>query len=171
MKIGDILVKKSKIAGRGIFATKSYKKKEFVFQPIGRIVHARNVNWPSLGKKEYNYLQISAWKYLVPQDLRLKCTNHSCNPNLGVKILEDKISLVAIKPIKKGQELTFDYSTTMLEEWDEKKMKCNCGSKNCRKEIGDFRNVPKKIRIKYIRLGVVPQYILDNLERKPPIEK
>ena len=54
--------------------------------------------------------------------------NHSCNPNCGIK---DKMKLVAIKSIKKDEEITFDYATLKLRI----KMQCQCGSPNCRKML------------------------------------
>jgi uncharacterized protein len=39
----------------------------------------------------------------------------------------------AIRDIKKGEEITYDYATSeTLNNW---KMECKCGSKNCRKII------------------------------------
>ncbi len=85
--------------------------------------------------------------------------NHSCNPNAGLKIENRKATLVSIKNIKTGQEITWDYSTTMDE--DDWEIDCTCGSKNCRKRITDFKYLPKEVRRKYVRIGVVPQYILE----------
>ena len=71
----------------------------------------------------------------------------------------------SIKDIKKGEEITWDYSTTMDEDkWE---MDCVCQSKNCRKRIKDFKYLPKEIQQKYIKLGIVPDYILENLKRNP----
>lgn len=55
--------------------------------------------------------------------------NHSCNPNCGIK---DKLKVVAMRKIKKGEEITFDYA---MSETSDYKMKCNCKQKNCREII------------------------------------
>jgi len=93
--------------------------------------------------------------------------NHSCEPNAGLVIKEKKIFLKAIKNIKKGSEITWDYSTTMYEaEFPDKwEMDCVCGSKKCRQRIVDFKELPKKIQLRYIKAGVVPAYILARLRR------
>ncbi len=70
--------------------------------------------------------------------------NHSCNPNSGLIIKNEKVNLIAIKNIKNGKEITYDYSTTINE--DNWKMRCNCGSKICRKIIKDFKYLPKNIK-------------------------
>ena len=61
--------------------------------------------------------------------------NHSCNPN-GYIDFED-LTYRALRPIKKGEELTFNYLTT---EWDmANKFDCSCGSNNCYGKIKGFK--------------------------------
>ena len=52
-----------------------------------------------------------------------------------------------MKPIKKGDEITIDYSTTVGENYW--KMTCLCGSKNCRKIIGPYKFLTRKLKKKY----------------------
>lgn len=52
--------------------------------------------------------------------------NHSCEPNVGVS---GQIMYVAMRRIKPGEELTLDYA--MIDDAFFR-MKCQCGSKNCR---------------------------------------
>jgi hypothetical protein len=54
-------------------------------------------------------------------------SNHSCNPNLGVR---GEITLVAMRDIRVGEELTHDWATT---DDDEYSVECECGAANCRK--------------------------------------
>lgn len=69
--------------------------------------------------------------------------NHSCEPNCGIKNL---FTLVAMKDIKKGEELLWDYDMTEDCEW---RMDCLCGTPSCRKKIGSFALVPDSTREKY----------------------
>lgn len=69
--------------------------------------------------------------------------NHSCNPNVGFKNL---ITLVAIKDIRKGEELVFDYAFC---ESHFEPFTCKCGSKNCRKIIKQTDWKLEKLREKY----------------------
>ena len=57
--------------------------------------------------------------------------NHSCDPNAGIN---GQIFLVAMKNIKEGEEITFDYAMALCKSRGTKtyKIKCHCGSKNCR---------------------------------------
>ncbi len=49
----------------------------------------------------------------------------------------------------------------MLE--DPFEMDCNCGNKNCREKIRDFKYLPKDIQNKYIKLGVVSVFIIKSI--------
>lgn len=62
--------------------------------------------------------------------------NHSCEPNCGIR---DSMTIVSVRPIKKGEEITFDYATSESSDYE---FKCNCGSKNCRRVItgDDWKN-------------------------------
>lgn len=55
--------------------------------------------------------------------------NHSCNPTCGIK---DSLKIVAMRDIEIGEEITFDYA---MSESTPYSIKCECGSKNCRKLI------------------------------------
>lgn len=62
--------------------------------------------------------------------------NHSCQPNCETFIDDDeRIFIEAIRDIKRGEELTYDYQLdregTPDKSWD-KKYACRCGAKKCR---------------------------------------
>lgn len=74
--------------------------------------------------------------------------NHSCNPNAGYN---GQIFLVAMRNIKKDEEITFDYAMVLYESKNAKKysMKCLCGHKKCRKIITDNDWKIKDLQKKY----------------------
>ena len=55
--------------------------------------------------------------------------NHSCDPNCEVYGSGLKVWVYAIKDIKKGEELTYDYGFSFDENF--KDFPCRCGSKKC----------------------------------------
>ena len=57
-----------------------------------------------------------------------KYINHSCDPNCETDIIKGRIWISAIKDIKKGEELSYDYGYDMYSFEDHP---CRCGSKNC----------------------------------------
>ena len=73
----------------------------------------------------------------------------------------DGIKLVAITSIAAGHQITFDYSTTM-HNFDYE-MNCACGSNKCRRRVENFIELPRETQARYVKLGIVPDYILDLL--------
>lgn len=63
--------------------------------------------------------------------------NHSCDPNAG---LSGQISVVAMRDIAKGEEVTFDYAMADGSSYDE--FPCACGASTCRGLVSgdDWRN-------------------------------
>ena len=57
--------------------------------------------------------------------------NHSCEPNLVARIVKGHIIYVALRPIKKGEELTVDYHFDKKVE----RVPCGCGTAKCRGTI------------------------------------
>jgi SET domain-containing protein len=153
---------KEGIHGKGAFVTDSFKKGKTICKLIGTLYRGNEmpekdnkvtVRFVQIGKK--TYLQISGNGDYI---------NHSCNPNAGLVIKGTNVNLQAIKDIKQGEEITYDYSTTMDENKYE--LKCNCGRANCRKVIRDFKCLPNTIQQKYVSLGIVPDYILKSVIKK-----
>ena len=137
----DVISKDSKIKGKGVFALRDFKKGEtvIIWHPES-IISKEEIS--SLSENEQNHTTYAGnGKYYVVGSPE-RFVNHSCEPNTYVKGKKD----IALKCIKKGEEITTDYSINGVDNW---KMKCKCGSKNCRKIIyGDFRKLDFKTRKK-----------------------
>ena len=143
--------------GKGCFAARAFVAGERILRFSGpKISFAEAI---ARGSLEPNPLQIEATTYLdlEPPGVFL---NHSCSPNAG---LVEAIFLIALRAIVRGEELRFDYSTTMHEDrWT---MACCCGAGACRGVVTDFRLLPAERQGHYLRLGVVQPFILRELER------
>ncbi len=74
--------------------------------------------------------------------------NHSCDGNVGFNQDGD---FVALRNIKRGSELTYDYG--LAESNPKFKMRCRCGAQTCRKSItgNDWKKEEfRKERIDYM---------------------
>jgi len=81
--------------------------------------------------------------------------NHSCDPNTGVR---DDVRLVALRDLIAGEEIRYDYSTTMDEDhWT---LQCRCGSRGCRGVVRDFKWLPKDTKLHLLRQNIVPGLII-----------
>jgi hypothetical protein len=56
--------------------------------------------------------------------------NHSCEPNCGMR---NATTIVAMRDIAVGEELTFDYAMSDASDYDE--FNCNCGTSLCRGRV------------------------------------
>lgn len=139
--ISDKVVLKKSIFGKGLFAGENIRKNEVVLIFEGRAYEAgHNSDLPR--KIKNHVIQFGKHRWLYPKD-EARFINHSCEPNCGIKGL---FKIVAMRNIKKGEELTYDYDTTENSDWT---LECKCGSPSCRKIIRGYRYLPEKLKRKY----------------------
>jgi hypothetical protein len=125
-------VRKSKIHGRGLFATAGIAKDEIVAVKGGHIIDRKILREkirPRLGPVE---IQIDDDLFITPvtdeeRELSMLYSNHSCDPNLGMR---GEITFVAMRDIRAGEELTHDWAMTDNDDYS---VECKCGTPNCRK--------------------------------------
>ena len=126
--------------GKGVYAKVHIKRWETLFYLTGRLITFQEA--VTIPQGEYS-VQIGIDRYVDPWS-PARYLNHSCAPNVGFR---DELRVVALRPISPGEEVRFDYSTTMLERaWE---MDCSCGSFQCRKKIQDFDLLPLAQQVQY----------------------
>lgn len=155
-QIGEVYVQKSTI-GQGLFAGRNFAQGEPLFRFTGpRIGLADAI---AKGASEGNVLQIGPTTYIDLQPPSV-FANHSCDPNAGIR---DAIEAFALEDIYQGDEIRFDYSTTMSERrWT---MLCKCGTTSCRGIVRDFHELPSDVRSRYLKLGIVQPFIIEEINQ------
>ena len=139
IKEAKIRVGKSKFHRRGLIAVWHIKKGEKIFKIEGVRIKFLINNEAQAAKAGWNWVGWDKNTWIDPVSYGLYI-NHSCNPNAGIKNRRD---VVAIKNIKKGEEVTFDYSLSEADIfWH---IQCNCRATNCRKTIRSIQFLPEKI--------------------------
>jgi SET domain-containing protein len=141
--------------GRGLFAAEPVAAGTEILRFTGPVLTLNEVR--TRGPAAANALQIGIDCYLF-LDEPGRFVNHSCAPNAAV--LGDT-SLVAIRPIAVGEEIRFDYSTTVSDGWT---MACRCGSNDCRGLVVAFQLLPEPLRRRYALLGHVQRFIRELVE-------
>ncbi len=122
----DIIVKKSKIHGKGVFASHIIKKGEIVVKwDISHQLTKEEVD--RLSENEKGYVAYMGGKYILMQS-PARYVNHSCDANTYAENFCD----MAKRNIKKGEEITGDYAEESIPG---QSFECKCGSKNCRRII------------------------------------
>jgi uncharacterized protein len=124
--INNVIVKKSKTHGQGVFAVRDFKEGETVLAySLGKTMsHAKACTLP-----------LDEWAHVYALDrdryVLLKSpacfVNHSCHPNVSF----DRGHYAALKDLKKGEELAVDYEKGHMVQH----FLCKCGHKHCREII------------------------------------
>jgi SET domain-containing protein len=126
----DVVVKKPKIDKKGVFANRNFIKGEVVLKWNPKKLSKSDADKLPQDEKHYLYKKGGIF-YLMQHPERY--VNHSCNANTIPKKLSD----VAIRDIKRGEEITSDYGKDSSVSFV-----CKCGSSNCigtikSKEVSD----------------------------------
>ena len=134
------IVRNSKIHGRGVFARTAIRKGTKVIEYTGPIIsnkeaekigtqtvhgHSHTMLFQLDKKRVINGIEGGDAKYL----------NHSCDPNCETEQNGDHIFIKAIRNIKEGEELVYDYHLQIpgkITEEIKKEFVCLCGSPKCR---------------------------------------
>lgn len=138
--------------GWGVYSDRALRAGAPLFTFGGPLLDREQVR--ALGLAQAYTIQLGPRQY-VDTTPPGRFTNHSCEPNAGIK---DDRTLVALRDIAAGEEVCFDYSTTMSEQdWT---MPCRCGATSCRTLIEDFHLLPGALQERYVGLGVVQEFIV-----------
>lgn len=142
----SVFVKRSPIQGKGVYASRGFKRGNVVLE----IDDSHIVTDPSKLTKEQNEYDcdyLADGKVVLMQEPE-KYINHSCDPNTYVKTINGVRQVLAMRDIKTGDEITYDYS---MNGYNNGTFKCACGNKNCRIVYkGNFFKLPKGVQLKYL---------------------
>jgi uncharacterized protein len=142
-----IEIRHSKIHGNGIFAIRAIAQDEQVIEYKGRRISSQqaNADYGDNSDTGHTFLFTLNDKWIVDGNVNgnaARWINHSCDPNCGAVIYvnidyqeeKDKVWIEALRPIKAGEELTYDYGIVLAERHTSRLKKiwaCRCGSESC----------------------------------------
>ena len=141
-----IATRKSAIHGNGMFAVLPLKKGERLIEYKGRRRTHDEVDAGDSGDIEsgHTFLFTLNDDWVIDANFEgndARWINHSCSPNCEAVLDEDedepkrsRVFIEAIRAIKPGEELTYDYGITLAERHTPRLKKiwaCRCGSKDC----------------------------------------
>jgi SET domain-containing protein len=134
-----IEVKSSPIHGKGLFAKKNIRTNTKIIEYVGEIITKKQGD--KRAEKQYNSAKESKTGFVyvfelnksydldgnVPYNIA-RFINHSCTPNCKYIVKHKRVWIISIKPIKKGEEITYDYGYDIDNH---KEHPCNCRSSEC----------------------------------------
>lgn len=137
------VVKKSKTHGNGIFAARKIPEGTNILEYEGkRITHEEaDELHPTNPDDPFHtfFFSLSCGKVIDggQKGNDAKWFNHSCGPNCEAQENQKgtKVYIVALRDIKKGEELTYDYGLVLDGRITKKRRneyKCLCGTPECR---------------------------------------
>ena len=141
-----IVTRKSAIHGNGMFAVAPIKKGERLIEYKGRRRSHEDVDADDSGDVEsgHTFLFTLNDDWVIDANFEgndARWINHSCDPNCEAVLDEDEddskqsqVFIEAIRSIKPGEELTYDYGITLAERHTPRLKKiwaCRCGSRKC----------------------------------------
>lgn len=133
-------VRQSATHGTGVFATADIRKGARIVEYLGNLIrkaeseklyrrmmreHRKDRTRPAV--MVFNLTRTFDLDGDVPEN-DARFINHSCEPNCEAIQDGRRIFIHAMRPIKAGEELFFDYGFAWGAHWDHK---CLCGSPKC----------------------------------------
>jgi uncharacterized protein len=127
-----LTVKRSRINGRGCFATTRFER----WRKIAEYAGERISNAEAKHRASRRILRIcgidNRWSLDGSRGGNgTHYVNHSCEPNAFTRTVYGHLLFFALRAIEPGEEITIDYESTLHPD----KKKCSCGVKSCRGTI------------------------------------
>ena len=158
-----IQVRRSGVHGKGVFALQDIAEGDTVIEYVGEIIswdeaqdrHPHNPEDPN----HTFYFHVNEDRVIdaLNGGNSSRWINHSCDPNCEADEDNERVFIKALRNIKAGEELNYDYGLIIDEPYT-KKLKaeypCWCGSANCRgtllspKERKDTPKTPSQKKAK-----------------------
>lgn len=138
----------SPIAGKGVFLREAVGKGSKILKFDGPII-----SWEqsvAIGRQDH-VVPVGDDQYVDIYEPEAS-VNHSCDPSTG---FSDEATLIALRDLSPGDEVTFDYSLVTADGWT---MECHCGSTTCRGTVTDYKDLPESVKGKY--RGLTPPWII-----------
>src|SRR5438067_8720778 len=137
--LSSYIVRRSRVHGRGLFARTPYRRGDLVGEYQGRVIDvALEGETSSAWNSDPAYTLLFALDDGLTIDAGVKGNsirfmNHSCDPNCETSVEVDRVFVHALRPIRPGEELTYDYNLRPGDPADSTDAyTCKCGSKMCR---------------------------------------
>lgn len=136
-----IVVRKSGVHGRGVYAQRAYEPGERVVEYKGELITWKE----ALRRHPHDPQDPNHTFFFHIDDQRVidgkvngnsaRWINHACDPNCEADEVDGRIFIKALRPIAPGEELFYDYGLIIDERYTPKLKKqfaCHCGAPSCR---------------------------------------
>jgi uncharacterized protein len=123
-----LLIRASRIHSAGCYTTAAIRKGALIIEYTGPRITVQEADERYSERPETYLFGLLDGKHVIDGDGIAAFINHSCEPNCEPVEVDGHVWIVALRNIKAGEELTYDYNL-----YDgEGDAPCFCGAKNCR---------------------------------------
>lgn len=143
----------SPIHGKGVYALAAIRKGTRIIEYLGdRISHAEaDSRYEQKGDDDgHTFLFIASNRTVIDAGVGgndARFINHHCDPNCETVIENSRVFIDAVRDIRVGEELGYDYQLTWESTDDAEELalySCRCGAKKCRGTMLDREALDKK---------------------------
>jgi SET domain-containing protein len=137
-------IRRSSIQGRGVFATRKIREDALIIEYRGEVISDEEADrrYPfEDDERHHTFLFLLDDGSVIDAGVKgnaAKYINHSCDPNCEAVEEDGHIFIYALRDIRKGEELVYDYNYILDEPHNAANKKlypCHCGAKKCRGTI------------------------------------
>ena len=136
-----IQTRRSGVHGKGVFAVQDLAEGETIIEYVGEIIswdeaQARHPHDPADPNHTF-YFHVDEGHVIdaLFGGNSSRWINHSCDPNCMADEVDGRVFIKALRAIRAGEELNYDYGLIVEERYTPKlkaEYPCWCGAKHCR---------------------------------------
>jgi len=126
-------VGKSAIQGQGLFSLRGIRSRRKLGEMFGERISIAEARKRAKASNRIVIVEISS-RAAIDGSVDggpFQFVNHSCDPNLYLRVAHGRVEFYPRKTIRAGDELTCDYGQSQHEG----RLPCRCGASNCRRFI------------------------------------
>ena len=125
-----VRVSRSKIHGRGLYATNDMPAKRKIGSLSGQLISKKLKRAKARAGESITLVELLNGKTLNASvnSNELRYINHSCNPNTYMRTLGNHVEFYTLRRIYPEEELTCNYGPTHHDG----NKRCTCGAKGCK---------------------------------------
>jgi SET domain-containing protein len=136
-----LMIRSSSIHAAGCYTTSSIPKGVKVVEYTGPRISKRKADAQFKDSKITYLFGVGNGSTVISGHGMAMYINHSCDPNCETEEVRGRVWVMSIRPIKAGEELTYDYN---LYDGDEEDATCYCGAATCKRTMFSPEEVARK---------------------------
>ena len=141
-----LVIFRSRIHNSGCYTTAPIRKGARVVEYTGPRISIRRANQLYETARRTYLFGLTNGKQVIDGDGIAAFINHSCSPNCEVDEIRGRVWILALRNIKAGEELHYDYSLYDGEPGD--RALCFCGARTCRGTMYSEEEVGRRAKLK-----------------------